>query len=243
MVLNYLGAWLTTKRGIFLILFVLIINSLFSSFLVGMSYFGRLLSDNAFEYVSTSEINNIRLRAQTGCGFHYWFMVALVYEGAYLFKQQLFHRYMLNGYSRVQWGHFLLWAMATTALILAIVQGLFINAMGWSMFGHQLGSVHLFATLGVLSLQAGVFGLLIVATFPHPTAPFVVFGWWVLELIITKEVIRDFLGPIPDYLPLESLDRWARADEFSLNTSVPVVLYFSISLIVFYSIIKRKSYA
>jgi len=202
-----------------------------------------LIKDNPHD-LNPSELNAIRDRVKTGSLLLLILMVAVAYEGGYLFKNQLFQRFLLNGYTRWHWANFLVLNILAISITLAVCQTLFINITALIMYdvywllnwGHILKLV-------IAYLFSSLFSLFWVVLFPKFIALIIVLGWVVLETIISEMIIKKFFAFLYPVLPFPSLFDWLESPLIQNSSAILVISYFILFLINIYALINKRIYA
>ncbi len=226
----------TAKRGIILMITGLLLNGFYTYLRVG------IIPDVSMP-LTPSEISEIRnMRMGFSSILKLIWIVILAFEGAYLFNNGLFQRFLLNGFSRWQWGHSLLLNMALAALLLGLLQAAFINALGETLYGIQVVSWGYIFHLAVSFWYIGVLVLFLVALFPSYLAPLFVMAWQQVENLLNIGPIKQALLEVPTFLPFQILYEWERHHMLFVNNSGFLISYFLLFLVLFYTLIKRKLY-
>jgi hypothetical protein len=193
--------------------------------------------------LAPSEINEIRnLRINFSSFLNLIWSVIVTFEGAYLFNNGLFQRFLLNGFNRWQWGHLLLLNVTVVALLLGLLQTAFINALGQTLYGIQVISWGYIFQLAASLLFKGVFILLLIALFPSYLVLLFVIIWPNIEQLLNVRPVKKALFELPEYLPLQVLIEWQKADAvFSANGGF-LLGYFVLFVVLFYTLINKKAY-
>lgn len=233
---RYLSYFFTTKRGIVITL----IGALFNALII---FILMVIAVNASPPLSPTEMNDLRDKAIGSANTInlLWFL-ALGFEGAYLFNNGLFQRFLLNGFNQWQWGHTLLCSVGIIALLLSFLQTLIINWVGYTMFDTQALSWGTGFRLALKMLYYGGFTLLLVALFPSYLIPIGILGWLFIENLLTSSVVVNKIGEMPNYLPFQVFSRWVEQGQFLNQETAFVIGYFTLFLVLFYTILNRKVY-
>lgn len=233
---RHLLYFFTTKRGIILMIAGLLFNGFYTYARVG-------LMPGVSLPLAPSEISEIRnLEVGFSSFLNLIWSVIVTFEGAYLFNNGLFQRFLLNGFNRWQWGHLLLLNVTVVALLLGLLQTAFINALGQTLYGIQVISWGYIFQLGVSLLFKGVFIFFLIAIFPSYLVLLFIIIWPNIEQLLNFGPIKKALFELPESLPFQVLIEWQKTDAvFSANGGF-LLGYFVLFLTLIYTLINKKAY-
>lgn len=240
---KYITYFFQTRRGVFLLVLMGTLNILMTFFLIGLNFYSRKIAGESTAYFQMSEIDLIRQRLQ-GSGFlKILWLVAVVFEASYLYKNSLFNRFLLNGFSRVNWLNFLLLNVIVVSLIISILQLLFINGLGVYLYNvYFLKGISYGIRLWVALIYTGIFGILLSTLISNYLTPFLAIGWLIFESISNNRILSEIFLGYPKYLPMWTLDTWMDANNINWRFSVVLVLYFLMFMTFSYYKINKKVY-
>ncbi len=235
---RYLQNYLGTKRGIALAFIIIVLNSLMLTLSIGVYY---MTMDDP-QNLAPTQLHALRNKVNTGSLLLLLWIIAVAYEGGYLFKNQLFQRFLLNGYSRWYWAHFLVLTLIAVSVVLAICQTVFINLIAGVMYDlHWLLSWGHILKLTVAYIFASLFSLFWVVLFPR-IALLITLAWITFETILSELLIKKFALFLYPILPFPSLFNWLGDPNIQKVSALLVIAYFLVFLCTIYFFINKRSY-
>ena len=242
---NYWKTYLKTRRGLTLTLFLTGLLVLLHFIFIGMVFIATMMMDESPDIELTySNIDTLRQRAE-GLGFlGYIWVICIIYEVAYLQKNQLFQRFIVQGKTRFEWGVFLITNIVAASLFLALFNSAVVNLMAIGMYDiYNLTSFYHLLTTWTSLLYLGLFGILLALTIPSSTTAFLALGWFVLELILlNNNTLNQALFDIPAYFPYNAIAKWCYAAEPSFSQNLTVCIYFVAFVSLIFFTLNKKAY-